>query len=238
MAESTLAKDLILEIGEPSREGEPLGRYASTSRLGQTTQSVTRYTINPGEQIHSEQDIIPENEIYITDVNLIHSEWGVSKTTAQYEFQKEISSNGGLGGGNGYVKYATDNEKEKYTVELVVRDGVSGSLMSFTEQSIPESNDTHPEYNVSSPNKTKGMSLYCYPTENTDKYNSNITLIFDVAEGDGCYLYVRGPGNKNLFDYIIEECNLKQKTSSSALSYLMSLRCVLSPFIHSASITY
>lgn len=63
-------------------------------------------------------------------------------------------------------------------------------------------------------------------------------FIFDIAEGDGPYLYCRGPGKENLYNYIRDEGSLPSNDPELIRRLLQTYRCVISNLIHSASVSY
>ena len=63
-------------------------------------------------------------------------------------------------------------------------------------------------------------------------------FIFDIAEGDGPYLYCRGPGKENLYNYIRDNVSLPSNDPEYIRQLLQTYRCVISNLIHSASVSY
>ena len=256
MPNSSLAKDLILEIAEK----DPV-----------SAQIITDYTVVdvPMQEIEScsqkgqtricSDDIWASEIVQIVDFNLlcngpIGANWDfVVPDNGNYNFTNGNFSNNGFGGsyGSGNLMFMEEDDwggnNEKYTVEFAVKKyevGGGGTYCNFPDMDLPVSAPTWPAYGVSSANchSTKGRSLYCYPTTATPGGGTaQKILIFDIAQGDGPYLYVRGPGKSHLGAYINDKCNLGSNATDlreNIQEFLKTYKCFISPYIHSGSFHY
>lgn len=252
MPNSSLAKDLILEIAEKDPK---------------TASIVVGHTYNdiPTEEIEScnktgqtricSDDIFASEVLQIEDFNLLctgppGADWTVNvPSNGNYSFTNFNQSNNGYGTGSGNMMFMEENDwysnPEKYTVEFVVKmyePGGNGAYKNFTDMELPTSAPAWPDYGIGNCHSTIGRSLYCYPTVNTPNGGeAQKVLIFDIAQGDGPYLYVRGPGKTHLGVFINTECGLGSNATDlreNVKDFLRTYKCFVSPYIHSASFSY
>lgn len=255
MPNSSLAKDLILEIAEK----DPV-----------SAQIITDYTVQdvPMQEVEScsptsntiicSDDVWASEIVQIVDFNLLCSgpsgaNWDVEVLdNGNYNFTNGSFSNNQWGGSYGVTGnlmfMEEDNwtvKNEKYTVEFVVKKyevGGGGAYCSFDDMDLPTSAPHWPDYGTPNCHSTKGRSLYCYPTVDTPHGGeAQKILIFDIAQGDGPYLYVRGPGKSHLGAFINSECGIGSNATdlrANVLDFLGTYKCFISPFIHSGGFHY
>jgi len=253
MPNSSLAKDLILEIAEKDPvSAQIITDYTLQDVQMQEVESCTRQ----GNTIICSDDIWASEVVQIEDFNILcYGPSGANWPTYEpdngnYRFTNGSSSNNGYGYGSGNMMFMQEddfdtNSPQKYTIEFVVKmyePGGGGAFKDFTDMDLPTSSPAWPSYSTSNCHSTRGRSLYCYPTVDTPGGGEEQkVLIFDVAQGDGPYLYVRGPGKKHFGLHIKDECNITSNATDlhdNIRDFLKTYKCYISPYIHSASIGY